>query len=93
MNQSIKANYAERIICPSNAIDLKLGLECQTGDGVNCKIQVQAVWNNEDGGYDEELDYLCKKYFDVPFKAIRSIWFSRLGGVSDYWYNITLIKL
>lgn len=90
--EKINAKFAEYLLVPSNGISVGVG-RVETLDGVECRPEFQTTWNNGDGTYDDELDAVCRKYYDCGFQSIRSIWYGRLGTVSDYWHLVKLIKI
>lgn len=87
----IFANYAPVILAPDNAIDVHCE-KIETQDNVVVGTKFVTTWNNAGGRYDDELNDLCKEKFGAPFSFIRSIWFYRLGSVSNTWHLIELIK-
>lgn len=86
----IKAKFAEKLLAPANGIQFG---EVETADGIKCRTEFQATWNNADGFFDEELDEICHREYGCSFRAINSIWLSRLGHLSDYWHLVKLIKI
>lgn len=95
----IEAKYAPIVLMPANAIERSFfgGVSSQreydfiTADGKSCKARFLSAWRNEDGRYDERLDFICMKNWKTPFESLKSLWISRLGTVSDCWYLINLI--
>lgn len=85
----IFAKYAPFILVPNNAIDTSC-LQVETQDGIVAGTKFVSTWNNCDGRYSDELNDVCKEKFGVPFTFIRSVWYSRLGEVSDIWHLIKL---
>lgn len=90
--QKIASKYTETLIAPWNAFVGFPAGECETIDGVRCTCKAVCTWNNADGGFDEEIDYLCQKYYGCSFQAIKSIWIGRLGRVSNVWHMVKLNK-
>lgn len=92
----LAAKYAPLVLCPKNAIEEAFyeGTEMQghflTTDKKECAFQLQTVWDNSDGRYDNEMDAVCQENWNMPFRSMRSVWFSRLGKISDIWYLIKL---
>ena len=87
---SIYCDYNELVIAPKEAFDGLGPGQFQTKDGKVCTALFIAGWNNEGNRYDEQLDHICKKYWNVPFDSIRSMWIGRLGNIGNYWYFIQL---
>lgn len=95
----IEAKFSEKVLLPANAIERSFfgGVSSQkeydfiTADGKSCKARFLSAWRNEDGRYDERLDFICMKNWKTPFESLKSLWISRLGTVSDCWYLINLI--
>lgn len=88
--QKIKSKFVDFLLIPFNGI---LPGDVETTDGVKCHVEYQTTWNNKDGLYDEDLDDVCQRRIGCPFSTVRSIWFSRLGKVDDYWHLIKMIKV
>lgn len=86
----INAKFAEYLLAPANGIQNE---ELETMDGIRCRPEFQATWNNAGGSYDDELEGVCQKYYGCTFQSIRSIWIGRLGYVSDFWHLVKLIKI
>lgn len=86
----IKAKFAEKLLAPENGIVFG---EVETADGIMCRTEFQATWNNADGLFDDELDGICQREYKCSFQSIKSIWIGRLGYVSDYWHLVRLIKI
>ena len=93
----IDAKYAPVVFCPSNAIEDTFWRReenvdplFRTADGKVCKPRFLGTTNNRCGDYEEEFDYICERRFNMPFSAVRSIWFARLGWLDDYWHLIEL---
>ena len=92
--QDILCKYNEYILAPANAF--RSGIirdEFETLDGIRCRSEIDTVWNNENGQYDEELNIVCHKHYGCPFSAIRSLWFGRLGTVDKYWHLVKMVKV
>jgi len=87
---NIYCDFSEQVLLPKEAFE-KFGFgPYKTRDGKVCDAIFISVWNNADGRYNEQLDYICMKYWNVHFDTMRSMWFGRLGGVGDYWYFLQL---
>lgn len=86
----IKAKFAERLLVPANGIQRG---EVETADGVRCQAEFQTTWNNVGGFFDEELEAICQREYGCSFQAIKSIWISRIGILSDYWHLVKLVKI
>ena len=86
----IKAKFAENLLVPANGISRG---EVETTDGVTCLTEFQTTWNNADGMFDDELECVCQREYGCSFQAIKSIWISRIGILSDYWHLVRLIKI
>lgn len=86
----INAKFAEYLLVPANGIAFG---EVETTDGIMCRTEFQATWNNADGSFDDELDGICQREYKCSFQSIRSIWIGRLGYVSDFWHLVKLIKI
>lgn len=86
----ISAKFAEKLLVPANGIEFG---EVETFDGIKCRTEFLATWNNADGMFDEELEGVCQREYGCSFRAIKSIWIGRLGRLSDYWHLVKLIKL
>lgn len=89
--QVLQCKYNDFILIPSNGIDRQAS-RFKTADGVAVSVKYVSTWNNKDGQYDGDLDFICKKKYGTPFSTIRSIWIGRLGRVDDYWHLIELKK-
>lgn len=92
MMNKIQCKYSDFILGPQNAFAPGIIGEYETVDNVRCRSFLHTVWNNEDGRFNEELDDICQAYYGCSFSFIRSIWFSRLGKVSDFWHLVKLEK-
>ena len=88
--QKIQSKFVEYLLVPANGIEFG---EVETIDGVQCRTEFQATWNNGNGFFDDELESLCQDRYGCSFSSIKSIWFGRLGRLSDYWHLVKLIKL
>lgn len=88
--QKINAKFADKLLVPANGICRG---EVETADGVMCRTEFQATWNNTGGMFDDELDSICQREYKCSFQAIKSIWIGRLGQLSDYWHLVKLIKI
>lgn len=86
----IKAKFSEKLLVPENGIGRG---EIETADGVMCKTEFLTTWNNAGGAFDNELDDICQREYGCSFQAIKSIWISRIGILSDYWHLVKLIKI
>lgn len=94
----IHCKYAHRVLVPANAIDSPRPIPndtlLRTTDGVLCDIHFIGCWNNADGRFNEELDELCMKEWNVRFNALRSMFKSRLGSINESpWGLIELEKV
>ena len=89
--QKIQSKYNEFVLMPSNAIAPN-SFECETMDGIICRIEYQTTWNNSDGEYDAELEEECQKRYGCSFAAIRSIWMGRIGKIDGFWHLVKMIK-
>ena len=87
----IQCKFAEYMLAPANA--LRQADSYETMDGIVCRLEYVATWNNSDGSYDGELEDVCQHRFGCPFSTIRSIWISRLGRVDVYWHLVKMIKV
>lgn len=47
--------------------------------------------NNNDGSSDDDLDFLCRRLYDMDFHTIKRVWESRLGRLSGYWYYVEML--
>lgn len=88
--KTIKSKYVEYLLAPANAITDTI---VETADGVKCKLEYQATWNNEFGRYDAELDDMCQKYYNSSLPVISNIWIGRLGFISEYWHLVKMVKI
>lgn len=86
----IQSKFVERLLVPDNGICRG---EVETADGVMCRTEFQTTWNNAGGYFDDELEDVCQREYSCSFQAIKSIWISRLGHLSDYWHLVKLIKI
>jgi len=89
----LQSKYTEYILAPSNALTNGVNCEYVTTDGVSVLAELHTTWNNSDGYFDDELERECMDRFNCPFRFIKSVWFGRLGVLSDYWHLIKLIKI
>lgn len=87
----ILSKFTERLLAPRNAFIAGLSGEYETLDGVTCRTEPIGTWNNKDGYFEEEFDDICQRFYGCPFSAIRSIWFGRLGKISDIWDMVKMI--
>ena len=88
--KKIRSKYTEYLLAPANAITDTF---VETVDGVKCKIEYQATWNNEYGRYDDQLNDLCRKYYNSSLEVISNIWSARLGFTSEYWHLVKMIRM
>jgi len=94
----IEAKFAPRVLLPSNAIEQAFFGEAVsqreydfiTLDGKQCKGRFLSALRNEDGRFNERLDLICMRNWNMPFESMKSLWISRLGVISDCWYLIEL---
>ena len=86
----IQSKFVERLLVPANGIEFG---EVETTDGIMCRTEFQATWNNADESFNDELESICQREYKCSFQAIKSIWIGRLGYVSDYWHLVKLIKI
>lgn len=92
----LAAKFADFILCPKNALDAEVFKQGErefrvtTKDGRECVASFEAVWDNTDGLFDEDLEGYCQYSWGLAFRSIRSVWISRLGSVSDMWYLLRL---
>lgn len=91
----LQAKYAERILCPRSALgEVGTGdLNLITADGVECAVRFLGTWNNAEGRFNDDLEMVCQNQLGIGFDTVRSIWISRLNGMSDIWDMIELKKL
>lgn len=88
----IKAKYAENVMVPKEGISgIKPGVY-QTLDGKVCNATFISVWNNTDGRYDEQLDHICRKFWNISFSYIKSLWMERCMEIEGYWYFLKLTQ-
>ena len=64
-----------------------------TMDGYECKARFNSSWKNENGIFDDSLDFVCRKNWGVPYATVKSMWIARLGTVDEFWYILRLEKL
>lgn len=86
----ISAKFAERVLVPIEGMS---GLKPEpyiTSDGKVCNATFISFWDDRDGRYDEQLDHLCRLYWDLPFSYIKSIWMERCMEIEGYWYLLVL---
>lgn len=88
--QKIQSKFVEYLLVPANGI---MHGEVETTDGEKCLVEFKTTWNNAGGFFDNELDSICQERYGCSFTAIKSIWFGRLGRLSDFWHLVKLIKL
>jgi hypothetical protein len=88
---TLKCKYAEEILIPDNGIFRDS--EYKTADGQRVSVQFITTWNNRDGSFDNELDEICQRKWGIAFRAMKSVWISRLGTIGDYWHLIKLTKV
>jgi hypothetical protein len=87
---TIKAKFAERVLVPKEALSSIGSGQFKTLDGKICDAEFIACWDNRDGRWDEQLDHLCRKYWDMPFAAIKSMWYERCYEIEGYWHLLIL---
>lgn len=87
---TIKAKYAEKVLTPREGLSGIEPGEYETMDNKICRAEFIAVWDNRDGRYDEQLDHLCRKYWNLPFSYIKSLWMERCYDLEGYWYLLRL---
>lgn len=90
--RQIQCKYVPKLIAPSNAFFFPED-EYRTADGKTCRIKPLACWKDEDGSCEDDLENFCQCHHECSFEVIRSIWFGRLGRVSDYWYLVEMIEI
>ena len=91
--RTIQCKFNERVIVPQEAVaGLSIGESFYTMDGKVCTAKFISGWNNDSGEYDDILNDICMKYWNVPFSAIRSVWIGRIGSVGNMWHLIELTK-
>lgn len=88
--QKIKSKFVELLLVPANGIERG---ELETLDGIKCRAEFRTTWNNADGFFDDELDEICQREYGCAFSSIKSIWYGRLGYVSNYWHLVKLVKI
>lgn len=87
---TIKAKYAEYVLVPKEGLS---GIEpgaYETADGKTCFATFIAGWDNRGGVYDEQLDHICQKRWNLPFSYIKSLWMERCWEIEGYWYLLML---
>ena len=90
----INCDYSEYVLVPHNAIEkIAVGCYYRTRNDTLVRGKFLCTWNNSDGSYDEELDEISLKYWNVHFPAIRSMWIARIGNVDNFWHLIKLNKI
>lgn len=89
--KQIQCKFVSRVVVPANALKPE-EYEYQTSDGIICRISYEIGWKIEDEWFLEELEDICQKIHGCSFETIKSLWFSRLGRLSDWWYVIKLTK-
>lgn len=95
---SIRANFAEDIFCPANAIEQGFFKRQRgtpeprfvTADGVRCIPTFASCTNNKDGTFTGEFEDFCQRFFSLSFESLWQMWYQRLGYCDDYWYWIKL---
>lgn len=90
---TIKAKFAERVLVPKEALSSIGPGQFKTMDGKICDAIFIAVWDNRDGRWDEQLDYLCRKWWDMPFSSMKSLWYERCWEIEGYWHLINLKEI
>lgn len=88
--KKIKSKYSEYLLAPANAIT---ETDVETVDGAICRLRFLATWNNEYDRYEEQLNDVCRRYYNCEFRAIKSIWFDRLGMLSEYWHFVKMERI
>lgn len=93
----IAANYSSHVLCPDNALEISFykrdpmdDVRFRTLDGKLCSVRFISSHDNEDGQSEDVLDLICQKRWGVPFQSVRSMWFGRMGDVSNWWHLIEL---
>lgn len=89
--EKIQCKFVPKLIVPANAL-VPEEYNYITSDGTKCRIGFEIGWKNENDIFSDELDDVCQKVHGCSFETIKSVWFSRLGSVSDWWYMIKLRK-
>ena len=87
---SIKAKYAPKVLVPKEGLS---GIEAgkyETADGKVCTALFISLWDDRDGRYDDQLDHICRKYWDLPFSYVKSLWMERCWEIEGYWYILEL---
>ena len=91
----IKAKFSDRILIPDRAIPhgLRDGDYVLTLDGVKCMAHFLSTWDNGGGRYDDDLNGLCERQWNVPFRMIRSTWIGRIDDIGDIWHYMELKRI
>lgn len=61
-------------------------------DGQVCTAKFIMGLDNSDGRFEEEMNDLCMRTWNVPFSTIRSMWIGRIGSVGNMWHLVELHK-
>ena len=86
----IQSKFAERVLVPREGISGHGPGKYETQDGKVCDAIFISIWDNADGRYDDQLDFVCRKYWDMPFSRFRSLWIARVGELKGFWYLVQL---
>ena len=86
----IKAKYSEHLLVPKEGLSSIEPGEFETLDGKVCNAMFICGWDNCDGEYDQQLEHICRKYWQLPFSYVKSLWIERCYSVEGYWYFLQL---
>lgn len=88
--KQIKCKFAPFVLVPHEAI---VGTEpgaYVTMDGNVCDANFLGTWDNRDGRYDNELDAICMKHWNMSFSSFKSFWYERCWRIEGYWHYVEL---
>lgn len=86
----ISAKYAEYVLLPKEEVSGIGAGQFRTADDKVCEATFISGWDNRDGRYDKQLDWVCRKYWGVGFSAVKSLWHERRWEIEGYWYLFNL---
>lgn len=89
----INCKFADRALVPNRVLPSGwISGEVKTRDGEICQARFLSIWDNEGDRYASVLDDICQRFWGIPFRAIRSMWYSRIGDPGNYWCLLKMEK-
>lgn len=101
------SKFTEKVLLPIEAIDSRYrkvipqtetdwkafsNAKFVTNDKKFVKVKFLSAYNNGDGSYNEELDRLCMNMYGIPLSTVKSVWYARIGDISNFWQLIEMVE-